>query len=179
MWVLNFKSRAHNHKCLSFYWRIKYLLLVNLNSFFSMRPCVFAVMVLIVCFWDLMQLGDVQFLISLDYLLNGANRQPPGSQRYDGCVALIISDVEIRGIEASKLHQQCCIICFRNPKNLILWGVFLRLFFKFWSDKKRGNKPWKQQPVEISDVLYTNSPPLIVKPTWTHCSGTPDIRTHG
>lgn len=69
---------------------------LRFKPFFSERPCVFAVMAVIVCFWGLMQLGYVQCLISLDYLLNVANRQPPGSWRHEGWVALIKSDVEMR-----------------------------------------------------------------------------------
>lgn len=59
-------------------------------------------MVVLVRFWDLMQLGYVQGLISLDYLLNVANRQPSGSYRHEGWVALIKSDAEMREKEAKQ-----------------------------------------------------------------------------
>lgn len=41
-------------------------------------------MAVTVCFDDLMQLGCVQLIISLDYLLNAASRQPSGSWRREG-----------------------------------------------------------------------------------------------
>lgn len=43
-----------------------------------------------------MQLGYIHCLISLDYLLNAVNRQPPGSWSNEGRVAVIKSDVKMR-----------------------------------------------------------------------------------
>lgn len=53
-------------------------------------------MAVTVCFDDLMQLGCVQLIISLDYLLNAASRQPSGSWRREGWAELIERDAELR-----------------------------------------------------------------------------------
>lgn len=53
-----------------------------------------------------MQLGCVQLIISLDYLLNVVSRQPSGSWRREGWAALIKSDAETREKAAKQRTHQ-------------------------------------------------------------------------
>lgn len=83
-----------------------------------------------VCFDDLMQLGCVQLIISLDYLLNAASRQPSGSWRSEGWAQLIERDTELRAKVAKQnasIFKMFNKLCTQTDSRLehLFWVSFI------------------------------------------------------
>lgn len=89
-----------------------------------------------------MQLGCVQLIISLDYLLNVVSRQPSGSWRREGWAALIKSDAETREKAAKQRTRQYlkCLTSSQTQTEPTLKYFFWMLFINNYH-KERQDAP--------------------------------------